>query len=170
MSEKDEAVDFRAELDLKLERIVDVPRRLVWEAWTQPKHLMQWFCPKPWSVSDCEIDLRPGGIFSTTMRSPEGVAFPNVGCYLEIVENEKLVWTDALLPGYRPTATPQSGAGLLFTAILLLGDAGSGTKYTAIAKHRDSADRKKHEEMGFHDGWSTVLDQLVEVVRRDIGT
>jgi len=59
-------------LDLVLVRVVDVPRHLVWEAWTKPEHLKVWFCPKPWGVSDCEIDLRPGGVFRTTMLSPDG--------------------------------------------------------------------------------------------------
>jgi uncharacterized protein YndB with AHSA1/START domain len=55
----------------------------------------QWFTPAPWKTVDCEIDLRPGGLFRTVMRSPEGQEFPNVGCYLEIVENEKLIWTQS---------------------------------------------------------------------------
>ena len=50
-------------LDLVLERVVDVPPELVWRAWTEPKHLMPWFTPAPWKTVDCEIDLRPGGIF-----------------------------------------------------------------------------------------------------------
>src|SRR5262249_41291314 len=86
-------------LDLVLERVIDVPRELVWTAWTTPKHLLPWFCPKPWTTIDCEIDLRPGGIFRSVMRSPEGKEFPNVGCYLEVVPHERLIWTDALLPG-----------------------------------------------------------------------
>jgi uncharacterized protein YndB with AHSA1/START domain len=82
-------------LDLVLERILDVPRRLVWAAWTQPEHVKQWFVPAPWTMIDCEIDLRPGGIFRTVMRSPEGEEFPGVGCYLEVIRNERLIWTDA---------------------------------------------------------------------------
>ena len=142
-------------LDLVLERIVDVPRKLVWAAWTQPEHVKKWFTPAPWKTVGCEIDLRPGGIFSTLMRSPEGQDFPNVGCYLEVVEQERLVWTDALLPGYRPSKEP------FMTAMLLLDTQGKGTKYTAIAMHRDEASRKKHEDMGFHQGWGKALDQLV---------
>jgi uncharacterized protein YndB with AHSA1/START domain len=72
-------------LDLVLERTLDVPRELVWTAWTTPSHIPHWFVPKPWTIIDCEIDLRPGGIFRTVMRSPEGQEFPNVGCFLEIV-------------------------------------------------------------------------------------
>ena len=147
-------------LDLVLERVVDVPRELVWAAWTQPEHIKKWFTPAPWTTTDCEVDLRPGGIFRTTMRSPEGKEFPNIGCYLEVVPNERLVFTDALLPGYRPSEEP------FFTGIITLEPHGTGTRYTAIAKHRDEAGRKRHEEMGFHDGWGKALDQLVAYVKK----
>ena len=147
------------ELDLVLERVIDVPLELVWKAWTRPEHVKQWFAPAPWTVSECEIDLRPGGAFRTVMRSPEGESYPSVGCYLEIVENRKLVFTDALGPGYRPAAEP------FFTAIVTLEPSGAGTRYVARAIHRDVEARKKHEEMGFHQGWSAALDQLVELAR-----
>lgn len=153
-------------LDLVLERVVDVPRELVWQAWTMPEHVKKWFTPAPWTTTDCEIDLRPGGLFRTVMRSPEGQEFPNVGCYLEIVTNEKLVWTDALLPGYRPVLKSESGAGMLFTAVILLETHEKGTKYTAIAMHKDEADKSNHEEMGFHDGWGKCFDQLVALVKQ----
>ena len=150
---------FNPELDLVLERVVDVPRALVWKAWTEPEHLKKWFCPAPWSVSECELDLRPGGIFRTIMRSPEGQEFPNLGCYLEVVPMERLVFTDALLPGFRPAENP------FFTGMVSLKDEGEGTRYVATAIHRDPASRKKHEEMGFHQGWSAALDQLVALVK-----
>ena len=146
-------------LDLVLERTVDVAPELVWAAWTKPEHVRQWFAPWPWTVGDCEIDLRPGGAFRFVLRSPEGEEFPNVGCYLEIVPNERLVWTDALLPGYRPSEAP------FFTAIVTLEPTHGGTRYTAIAVHGDEAARTKHVEMGFHQGWGQVLDQLVEYAR-----
>jgi uncharacterized protein YndB with AHSA1/START domain len=145
--------------DLVLERIVDVPRDLVWKAWTEPEHLSKWFTPAPWTVADCEVDLRPGGIFRTVMRSPDGTEHPNVGCYLEVVPNERLVWTDALLPGYRPAANP------FFTAIISLEALGDRTRYTAVALHHDEATRQRHEEMGFHAGWGMVLDQLVAHIK-----
>jgi uncharacterized protein YndB with AHSA1/START domain len=154
-------------LDLVLERTVDVPRELVWQAWTRPEHLKKWFCPRPWTTTECEIDLRPGGIFRTVMRSPEGEETPVVGCYLEIIENEKLVWTNALLPGYRPsndTSFPGCGS-IPFTGVVLLEPHGQGTKYTAMAIHADPAGMRKHAELGFHEGWGTALDQLVEVAK-----
>jgi uncharacterized protein YndB with AHSA1/START domain len=150
-------------LDLVLERIVDVPPQLVWAAWTTPDHIKKWFTPVPWQTVDCEIDLRPGGIFRTVMRSPEGQDFPNVGCYLEIVDGEKLVWTGALGPGYRPASLPPEVP--VFTAIISLEPHGSGTKYTAHVMHRDEEGRKKHEAMGFHTGWGKALDQLVALVK-----
>lgn len=143
-------------LDLVLERTVDVRPELVWRAWTEPEHVMKWFTPKPWETIECEIDLRPGGLFRTTMRSPEGEVQPaSNGCFLEVVPNRRLVFTDALGPGYRPN--PSS----FMTAYILIEPEGNGTKYTAIAVHSSEEQRKQHEEMGFHDGWGTALDQLV---------
>jgi uncharacterized protein YndB with AHSA1/START domain len=146
-------------LDLVLERAVDVPPELVWAAWTEPKYLMQWFTPAPWKTIACEIDLRPGGNFSSTMLSPEGQEFPNAGCILEVIPNRKLVFTDTLQAGYRPSANP------FFTAMVLIEPSGKGSKYTAIAIHKDEETRKKHEEMGFHEGWGKALDQLVALAK-----
>lgn len=150
-------------LDLVLERIVDVPPHLVWAAWTTPEYLKKWFCPAPWQTVECEIDLRPGGMFRTLMRSPEGQEIPSVGCYLEIVENRKLVWTAALQPGYRPS---NPGQMPLFTAVILFEPhGGGGTKYTAIAIHGDEETTKRHADMGFRDGWGKALEQLVTFVK-----
>ena len=146
-------------LDLVLERVIDVPPELVWRCWTEPEHLKQWFAPRPWTVVDCQIDLRPGGMMRTVMRSPEGEDFPGEGCVLEVVSNRRLVWTDALLPGYRPSPEP------FFTAVITIEPEGSGTRYTATAFHRDEAGRQRHEEMGFHEGWGTCLTQLAEYAK-----
>jgi uncharacterized protein YndB with AHSA1/START domain len=155
---------FDPKLDLKIERVVDVAPALVWKAWTQPEHLMKWFTPVPWKTIACEIDLRPGGKFNTTMQSPEGQDFPNTGCYLEVVENKKLVWTDALLAGFRPAPRAIGRSDMKpfhFTAVVLLEASGAGTKYTAMGLHSEETDRKQHEEMGFVHGWNAALDQLV---------
>ncbi len=154
-------------LDLVLERIVDVPAELIWKAWTEPEHLKPWFTPAPWATVECEIDLRPGGLFRTVMRSPEGKDFPNTGCFLEVVPNRKLVWTDALGPGYRPAALSPS-LPFHFTGVILLEPRGTGTKYTAIAVHPDEASRAEHARMGFQEGWGKALDQLVEYVKKSL--
>jgi uncharacterized protein YndB with AHSA1/START domain len=146
-------------LDLVLDRTIDVPRELVWKVWTSPEHIPHWFVPKPWSITKCELDLRPGGIFATTMRSPEGQEFPNLGCYLEVTPKQRLVFTDTLLPGYRPAPNP------FFTAILTLEDKGKGTRYIAQAIHGSPENSKKHEEMGFFDGWGTVVTQMEAYIK-----
>ena len=151
------------ELDLVLERIVDVPRHLVWAAWTQPGHLVKWFCPLPWKTTGCKIDLQPGGLFQTTMQGPEGPGFTNTGCFLQVIDQELLVWTGALGPGFRPLAKDVATAHpFLMTAIIALEDVAGGTKYTALVRHGDAPARQAHEQMGFHAGWGKALDQLVE--------
>jgi uncharacterized protein YndB with AHSA1/START domain len=155
--------ETNTELDLVLERVVDVAPELVWAAWTKPDHVKKWFTPAPWQTVDCEIDLWPGGLFRTVMRSPEGQEFPNIGCYLEIVENRKLVWTGVLAPGFRPRDT--SGFPFVFTAIIVLEPQGKGTKYTARVMHSNVEGLKKHEAMGFHTGWGKALDQLVALAK-----
>ena len=109
---------FNPNFDLTLERIVDVPAHKIWEAWTVPAKLMPWFCPKPWSVSECEIDLRPGGKFYTLMRGPNGESMPNTGCFLEIIPDRKLVWTGALGEDFRPN--PVDHLGFPFTGVIEL--------------------------------------------------
>jgi uncharacterized protein YndB with AHSA1/START domain len=147
-------------LDLVLERHADVSPAQVWKAWTTPEHLMKWLAPRPWTITECEVDLRPGGQLKFVMRSPEGQLYPNLCCFLEVVPNQRLVWTDALLPGYRPALEP------FFTAVVLMeSDGKGGTNYTAIAIHRDEDGRKKHEAMGFHQGWGQVFDQMVEHIK-----
>ena len=151
-------------LDLSFERIVDVPKELIWKAWTTPKHLMPWFCPLPWKTIECEIDLRPGGAFRTVMQSPEGQKFPGLGCYLELIENEKLTWTNALLPGFRPAVLPPNAVetgDFFFTATIQLATHGTGTRYTATVRHADEAGCQKHAAMGYEKGWGTALEQLI---------
>ncbi|CAN5750959.1 hypothetical protein BH18ACT2_BH18ACT2_16760 [soil metagenome] len=117
---------------------------------------------QPYETPHCEIDLRPGGAFRTVMRSPDGEEMDSAGCYLEVIPNERLVWTSALAPGYRP----QTGE-LLFTAIIELQPTSSGgTRYRAIAMHQNTDDAKRHADMGFADGWGAALDQLVALMKR----
>ena len=136
-----------------------MPRELVWAASTKPEHIVKWFTPSPWVTTDCEINHNTRQYLPHHHALAGGKDFPNIGCYLEVVPNERLVWTDALLPGYRPSEKP------FFTAIIALEKQGKGTRYTATAIHRDEAGRKQHEEMGFHTGWGKALDQLVAHVK-----
>ena len=154
--------------DLVLERTLDAPIDLVWEAYTNPEHIKQWFAPRPYQITECELDLEPGGIFRIRMVGPDdfdtGHGVP--GCVLEVAERSKLSWTSALGPGYRPNEMGEGCESFPFTAIVTFEDAGGGkTAYKAVALHKDQADRERHEQMGFHDGWGTVADQLGEFAK-----
>jgi uncharacterized protein YndB with AHSA1/START domain len=156
-----------AKFDLYFERVVDVPRETIWRGWTQPELIKQWFTPAPWKTIECEIDLFRGGKFSTVMESPEGEKFPNMGCFLEVIENEKLVWTNALSPGFRPAFSRRNEINeFLFTAMISLSPHANGTNYTATVIHSNEEDCKKHAAMGFYEGWGKALDQLVELAKK----
>jgi uncharacterized protein YndB with AHSA1/START domain len=123
--------------------------------------MKHWFAPAPMTVATCEVDLRPGGIFRVDMRTPEGEVQPTIGCCLEAVPNQRLVWTLALRPGFRPAESAPPQIGFAFTAAILREPEGGGTRYSGIAMYPDEGARKKHDEMGFYKGRGTCLDQLV---------
>lgn len=152
------------DLDLVLQRTVNVTPEQVWRAWTEPELLVQWFTPKPWLTTVAEVDLRPGGKFRTVMEGPDGERFDGTGCCLEVVENRRLTWTSALGPGFRPQGTPEGGFS--FTAVLTFEPAAEGCVYTATVIHGDSEAKAAHEAMGFHEGWGAALGQLVELMAR----
>jgi uncharacterized protein YndB with AHSA1/START domain len=116
----------------------------------------QWYAPHPTVIADCDIDLRPGGVFRFVTRTPDDAESPIVCCYLVVEPFSRLVWTNALLPGYRPAP-----AGF-FTAVMTLVPRGAHTLCTTVAMHRTPEDCSRHAAMGFYDGWGTVLDQLAE--------
>jgi len=154
------------ELDLVLERTLNAPRDLVWRAWTDPALLKQWFAPRPYMISELDLDLRPGGIFRIRMTGTDGfdTGHGNAGCVLEVVDGEKLSWTSALGPEYRPAEMGEGCESFPMTAIVTLADAGNGkTLYRAVALHKDKADRDQDEAMGFQDGWGTCAAQLEEL-------
>jgi uncharacterized protein YndB with AHSA1/START domain len=164
--------NFNNKLDLSFERIVDVPPHLVWRAWTEPELMKHWFCPKPWRTIDAEVDVRPGGIFRTTMQSPEGKDHHNLGCYLEVIKNERIVWTNAMLPGFRPApvnAPCGDDIEFMFTAKIEMSPHGeTGTRYRATVIHADGKGCQQHAAMGFEAGWGVCLDQLVALVKKGI--
>jgi uncharacterized protein YndB with AHSA1/START domain len=155
MNPTEEAPEAR---ELVLTRLIDSPPEKLFRAWTEAALLMQWFCPKPWTVASAELDVRAGGTSLIVMRSPEGQEFPSQGIYLEVVQNERLVFTDAYTRAWEPSAKP------FMTGIITFENTGGKTQYTARALHWSAADRKTHEEMGFYEGWGKATDQLVELV------
>lgn len=157
---------LKPDRDLVLERALPIGPGKVWAAWTTPELLTKWFTPAPWRTVACDIELRPGGRFNTTMQSPQGDKFANYGCYLQIEPGRLLVFTSAMTEGFRPVS-PSNGAGdMPFTArIELSPTVGGGTHYRAIAIHPTAELARRHQEMGFQEGWSAALDQLVALYR-----
>jgi len=145
-------------LDLVFERFIEAPPRLVWEALTRPEHLKEWYMPRPWGrVARAEMDVRPGGIFSIDIATADGQEFPNLGCFLEVVPMERLVWTSMLFPGYRPAVFDD----IPITAIITMESVGTGTRYVFTALHRDEADCEKNKASGWQQGTEIALDQFV---------
>lgn len=156
-------MDTAGPFDLDLIRPLKARRAAVWRCWTEPALMELWFCPKPWRGTDFVLDLRPGGAFKSIIRGPEGEVFDNEpGVFLEVVPMERLVWTSALGPGYRPNIVPEEGFAM--TVILTFADApGGGTLYHSRVLHADLKGRAAHEAMGFHDGWGAATTQLDEL-------
>lgn len=140
--------------ELVLERIIDAAPAKLYRAWTEPELLKQWFAPLPYTTPVAELDVRAGGSNLIVMRGPDGTDMPNRGVYLEVVENERLVFTDAYTEAWKPSDKP------FMTVILTFEDLGGKTRYTARVRHWTVADRERHEAMGFHKGWGICADQL----------
>jgi uncharacterized protein YndB with AHSA1/START domain len=146
--------------ELVLTRLIDAPREILYRAWTEPELLKQWFAPLPYTTPRAELDLRPGGSNLIVMRGPDGQDMPNRGVYLEVVENERLVFTDAFTKAWEPSQKP------FMTVILTFEDEGGKTRYTARVRHWTVADREAHEKMGFHEGWGICTDQLAALAAK----
>ena len=146
--------------ELVLTRIINAPREKVYRAWTEPALLKQWFAPLPWTTPIVETDVRPGGSSLVVMRSPEGQEQPCRGVYLEVVKNERLVFTDAYTKAWEPSAKP------FMTVTITLENEGGKTRYTARVQHWTVADREAHEKMGFHQGWGQCADQLATLAAK----
>jgi uncharacterized protein YndB with AHSA1/START domain len=146
--------------ELVLTRLIDAPRENLYRAWTEPELLKQWFAPLPYTTPIAEMDVRPGGANLIVMRGPDGTEMPNRGVYLEVVKNEKLVFTDAYTKAWEPAQKP------FMTVILTFADEGGKTRYTARVRHWTVEDRQAHENMGFHQGWGLCADQLAALAAK----
>lgn len=148
--------------ELTISRLIAAPPAAVWDAWRDPAKLEKWWIPAPIECQVARLDLRSGGGFVTRMREGGGDWQSHVdGCFLEAVPNERLVFTTVMTEGWQP-AEPW----LAMTAILTFEAKDGGTLYSSRVLHKSPEDTARHEEMGFHDGWGTVLGQLAEMLER----
>ena len=140
--------------ELSLTRLINVPRAKLFRCWTEPALITQWFTPPPWRTIAAETDVRPGGSSLITMQGPDGTLMPNRGVYLEVVKDQRIVFTDAFTSAWVPSAKP------FFTGILTFEDEAGQTRYTARVRHWNAEDCAAHEKMGFHTGWGIAADQM----------
>jgi uncharacterized protein YndB with AHSA1/START domain len=148
------------EHELVLTRLIDAPREKLFRCWTEPQLLKQWFAPSPYTTPEAEMDLRIGGASRVVMRAPDGQDIPCPGTYLEIVPNEKLVFTDAYTGDWVPSNKP------FMTVILTFENEAGKTRYTARVRHWTKEDYDTHVKMGFHEGWGLCTDQLAALARK----
>jgi uncharacterized protein YndB with AHSA1/START domain len=151
---------FDSERELSITRLLDAPCEAIYRCWTEPELVKQWFAPKPWTVSETQLEVRPGGKNNVTMRSPEGQEMPTKGIYLDVIPNRKLVFTDAFDDGEAPKDGPP-----FMLAIVTFEDEDGKTRYTARARHWSKEAKVQHEQMGFHTGWNQCADQLEALAR-----
>ncbi|MGV8955038.1 MAG: SRPBCC family protein [Cypionkella sp.] len=145
--------------DLEITRIINAPRAKVWDAWTRPEQFARWWVPEPALCRVIEMDVRPGGSMVTEINE-DGTGFtPHMqACYLDVEAGRRIVFTNALVGGWRPAEQP------FITAVISIEDHDMGTAYRAHVMHKSPADRDMHQELGFYDGWGTVARQLAELV------
>ncbi len=149
------------DLDLTLSRIIKAPRAIVWNAWANPRSFEQWWIPEPARCRVVEMDMRPGGAFTTEISEDGGEFAPHLsGCFLAVDEGKRIVFTNAMVGGWRPAVQP------FMSAIITLSDHPMGTEYAAHVMHKNNADKTMHDEMGFYDGWGTVIEQLARLVEK----
>lgn len=145
------------DLDLDLQRVIRAPLATVWNAWTDPARLAQWWLPAPALCRVDHLDVRPGGAFVTRM-SEDGDAFvPHLdACFLLVEDMERIVFTNAVDSTWRP-ASPEP---VTMTAMVTFGEHADGTDYRIVVRHSDPESRALHRKLGFADGWGTVAAQL----------
>jgi len=148
---------------LTISRLIAAPPSAVWDAWSVPENLAKWWIPAPIECEVATLDLRPGGGFVTRMREAGAADFqPHVdGCFLDVVPEERLVFTTVLTEGWQP-AEPW----LALTAILTFEAQDGGTLYSARVLHKTPEDSAKHDQMGFYEGWGTAIGQLAGLLER----
>ena len=143
----------KPEFELVLERVIDAPRERVWQAWADPKQVVKWFAPKPYTLSIEKMDLRTGGSFSMAMHSPEGQTHAFSGTYPEIDPPSKIVWTGEF---------PGDPKGNMRTEIHF-DDLGKRTKVRVRQTFQVLTPINEQPTKGAKQGWTMTLNQLAEV-------
>src|SRR2546425_388107 len=126
MSTTDHSAIESSERELVITRVFDAPRDLVWKAWTDPKHVAQWWGPMGFTTKVPELDLRPGGRWRYIMTGPDGIEYPVKGVFREVVPFERIVTTDEFDEGFQQPVATDLPSGIVVTCTF--GDLGGKTR------------------------------------------
>ena len=147
------------EREVVITRIYDAPRALVWKAWIDRASMQQWWGPKSFTNPVCELDVKLGGAWRIVMRAPDGTDYPCGGVYREIVERERLVFTNI--------ATDPAGKPILDgLTTVTFADEGGKTKLTLQTRATALVDYAAAYLEGMEAGWSQSLDSLADLVTK----
>jgi uncharacterized protein YndB with AHSA1/START domain len=151
--------------ELTITRLVDAPRELVFQAWTDAKHLARWWGPEGFTVPECESDPRPGGAIRIVMRGPDGVDYPLAGTYREVVAGERIV-VDGKAIG------PDGRAMLEVVNTATFADRGGKTEVTvqilAVALVPEAVPMLDGASAGWHQSLQRLDDMLTGADERQI--
>ena len=144
--------------DLNITRTFDAPRDLVFTAWTDPKHLAQWWGPHHFTNPRCEIDARPGGAIHIDMRGPDGMVYPMKGEVKEIVKPERLVFTSMPID--------DKGNALFEVLTTATFTERNGKTTVSVNAHVVRTVAPEAEQMlaGMEAGWTQSLERLEEYI------
>src|SRR5262245_20912012 len=145
-----------------ISRILNAPRALVFKAFTDPKHLTQFWGPKGFFCPSCSVDLRVGGEFRVDMRGPDGMMYPCTGIYRDIAPPERIVYDGTASEGH------PCGGGLPPKSVVTMtfAEMEGKTKVTIHTRLRTAADREAAIQGGFSIGWNDSLDRLEAFLSR----
>ncbi|MBD2728101.1 SRPBCC domain-containing protein [Nostoc sp. FACHB-892] len=164
MSNKNDSIDAQSQREIVITRVFNAPRELVFQAWTDPKHIVQWWGPKGFTTQVVELDLCPGGKWRYVMIGPDGTEYPAKGIFREIIPFERIVTSDEFDEGFEKVMNVDLPKGIVMTAVFE--DLGSNTKLTLRIMHESAEERRKHEEMGVIAGWNSSFDCLDEFLTK----
>jgi uncharacterized protein YndB with AHSA1/START domain len=145
---------------LSITRFIAARPAKVWEVMADRQN--EWWCPAPWRAEVDRQDRRPGGVCKLTMYGPNGEVEPQNGLYLAFEEGRRFITTDAVVDDFRP-------AGPFMIGIWEIAPEGTGTRYTATARHWTKEACRQHADMGFLDGWGACADQLTAICEAEAG-
>ncbi|HYG52636.1 MAG TPA: SRPBCC domain-containing protein [Flavobacteriales bacterium] len=140
-----------ADRTLSLKKTLNAPVSVVWEAWTRPEHLLQWWAPPGMKTTIVEHNFTVGGKWKYAMPMPDGSEFISEGTYKEIVEHKKIVTT----ADFRPM-TEGVEMHIEFEAD------GDKTHFTFSIVHATVDYKNQQEKMGFYNGWGSAFNRLEE--------